>query len=183
MNRQLILSFALVLAAAASAQEAPKEHAGMHAQKPASKELEMIKVLVGDWKGTGQMEGKPTPVTTSFRMTAGGSAVVETMDAGTPHEMTNVYHDVDGKMRMTHYCAIGNAPEMKVSKSSGDSIALESIKANGIDPKATPHMHALAYAMGDKDHLKATWTSANMGKEHEAPAVFEYTRVGAEPSK
>jgi hypothetical protein len=68
--------------------------------------------------------------------------------------MTNVYHDVNGKLMMTHYCAMG------------------------IAPKTTPHMHGLVYHWTDTDHLTATWTSANAGKEHEAPSVFSYARIG-----
>jgi hypothetical protein len=149
-----------------------------------SKEFALVKGLVGTWKGTCDMGGKPTATTTTFRLTAAGSAVVETMDVGTPHEMTNVYHDVNGKLEMTHYCALGNAPQMRVVKSDADSVALEAVAANGIDPKITPHMHGLAYSFGDKNHLTATWTALNVGKEHEAPSVFSYTRVVEErPSK
>ena len=177
MKRSLLLSAFVVLSTLSYAGEP------MKMQTP-SKDFELVKGLVGDWKGTADMEGKTVPTTTSFHLTAAGSAVVETMDAGTPHEMTNVYHDVNGKLMLTHYCAMGNAPEMKVEKADDHSIAFKTIKANGIDPKTTPHMHSLAYSLADKDHLTATWTSMNMGKEHEAPAVFKYARVADDkPSK
>jgi hypothetical protein len=175
MKRTLLLSAFVVLSSLAFAGEPSVKQAP-------SKEFELVKGLVGDWKGTADMQGKPMETTTSFHLTAAGSAVVETMDAGTPHEMTNVYHDVDGKLVMTHYCAIGNAPEMKVEKADDHSIAFQTIKANGIDPKTTPHMHSLAFDWTDKDHLTATWTSANMGKEHEGPSVFKYARVADDKS-
>jgi hypothetical protein len=167
-NTLLVLAVLSVAAVSVRAHE--------HAAK-ASKELEMMKGLAGDWKGVVEMDGKKVEATTSFRVTAGGSAVVETMGAGTPEEMTNVYHDVNGKLFMTHYCAMGNAPQMKVVKESGKSLAFESVKANGIDPKTTPHMRGVAYDMPDKDHLSATWSSANMGPEHHAPPTFNYERV------
>ena len=174
MKRFLLLSAVVAVSAIAHAHE--------HAPKPApSKEFEMLKGLVGTWKGSADMDGKKEDTTTSFRLTSGGSAIVETMGAGTPHEMTNVYHDVNGKLMMTHYCAMGNAPEMKVAKSDDKSISLEAIRANGIDPKTTPHMHRLVYEWTDKDHMAATWTSANMGKEHETPAVFSYARADDDP--
>lgn len=175
MKKLLLLSAVVVLSSFAYSMD----HSTMEAP---SKEFEMVKGFVGNWKGTADMEGKAVETTTSFRLTAGGSAIVETMDSGTPHEMTNVYHDVDGKLMMTHYCMMGNAPEMQVAKSDGKSLALEAIRGNGIDPKTTPHMHGLVYTMPDKDHLSASWTSSNMGKEHEAPAVFKYVRVGADSS-
>lgn len=169
MKLAYVLSAVVALSAAVNAGEAMKP-------KPMSKEFEKIKSMVGAWKGSTDMGGMKE-TTTSFRLSAADSVIVETMDAGTPHEMTNVYHDVDGKLMMTHYCAMGNAPQMAVAKSDDKSLSLEAVKANGIDPKTAPHMHALAYRWADKDHLTATWTSANMGKEHEAPAVFTYARV------
>jgi hypothetical protein len=166
-------TIALLLAVSVVASlVAAHEHAAS-----SSKELDRIKALAGDWKGTGMMEGKKAELTTNFRVTAGGSAVVETMDAGTPHEMTNVYHDVDGKLAMTHYCMAGNAPDMRVVKSDGKSLSLAARKGNGIDPEKTPHMHGLSLSFVDKDHMTATWQSANMGPEHMAPAVFNYERV------
>ena len=182
--RNLSLAFAVVLAVGAvssvRAEDAKKDVDHAHAAKAASKEFEKVKQLAGTWKGTADMEGKKVDTKTVFKLTSGGSAVVETMEPGDEYEMVNVYHDVDGKLMMTHYCAMGNAPQLTVTKSDDKSITLEGIKANGIDPKTTPHMHSVVYTLADNDHLTATWTSANMGKEHEKPSVFVYTRVADE---
>lgn len=166
-----------VLASSAAAAPAEKHEHAKAAPSPASRQFEMIASLAGDWQGAGEKGGKPQPVKTSFRVTSGGTAVVETMDAGTPHEMTNVYHLVGGKLTMTHYCAMGNAPQMKVVKAGAKSLTFEAVAGNGIDPKTTPHMHGLSYEMADTDHLSATWTTANMGPEHSGPVVLAYTRV------
>lgn len=144
---------------------------------PDSKEFARIKALVGEWKGTSVMEGKTVDVASSFKLTANGSAVLEVLGAGTPHEMVNVYHDVDGKLVMTHYCAAGNAPLMKLVKADMGSLSLAAVDANGIDVKKTPHMHSLVYSFEGPDKIKTTWTSANMGHDHEKPAVFEYKRA------
>ncbi|MBI3505097.1 MAG: hypothetical protein HY059_09665 [Proteobacteria bacterium] len=171
MKLALLVSIALASSVASFAGE---PH---HAAAPASKDFEFIKSLAGTWKGETTAHGKKEQTISVFKVTSGGSAVVETMSPGTEHEMTNVYHVVDGKLMMTHYCAIGNAPQMRIVSSDAKSVSLKGIKANGIDPKSTPHMHSLTYALADKDHLKATWTSANMGKEHDGPSTFEYTRA------
>lgn len=183
--RNLSLVFAVVLAVGAvssvRADDAKKDMDQTHAAKASSKEFEKVKQLAGTWKGTAEMEGKKMDTTTVFKLTSGGSAIVETMEPGGEYEMVNVYHDVDGKLMMTHYCAMGNAPALKVTKSDAKSMTLEGIKANGIDPKKTPHMHSLVYTFADNDHLTATWTAANMGKEHDAPSTFVYTRVADAP--
>ena len=44
----------------------------------------------------------------SYRVTAGGSAILETTAAGTPMEMISMYHDRGGKLFMTHYRMLGN---------------------------------------------------------------------------
>ena len=44
----------------------------------------------------------------SDRVTAGGSAILETTAAGTPMEMISRYRYRGGKLFMTHYCMLGN---------------------------------------------------------------------------
>lgn len=176
MNK-ISLAFAVVLLSGAVCASRADDGAkkDMPPQKPVSKELEQVKQLAGTWKGSANMGGTNVPTSSVFHVIAGGSAVIETMDPGTPHEMVNVYHDVDGQLAVTHYCALGNAPEMRLIK--GHGLAFEAIKANGIDPEKDAHMHGLALSLADKDHLTTTWTSSNVPKEHAPPSVFTYARV------
>src|SRR5439155_8435497 len=80
--------------------------------------LEKLKKLSGTWVATDK-DGKPTSeVVSVFRVTSAGSAVHETIFPGTDHEMVSVYH-LDGKdLVMTHYCALGNQPRMKLDAKS-----------------------------------------------------------------
>src|SRR5437016_2498688 len=81
--------------------------------KPSSAEFNQLKQLQGQWTGTqvgGQPNKMPEQVSTSFRLTSGGSAIEETLGSGTPHEMVDMYVDEGGKLAMTHYCAMGNQP-------------------------------------------------------------------------
>src|SRR5207237_10320126 len=79
-------------------QEPPKSNA----------RFDRLKKLAGDWT-TGGAE----PATASFRVTAGGSAVVETLFAGTPHEMVTVYTADGDDVKLTHYCMLGNQPTLR----------------------------------------------------------------------
>jgi hypothetical protein len=54
-------------------------------------ELESLKKLVGTWQGKAQMGTQEIPVTIVYESTAGGTAVLERLFPGTPHEMTSVY--------------------------------------------------------------------------------------------
>src|SRR5438309_5279140 len=62
--------------------------------------FEKIKALAGEWeaKGTGEHSG-----TVSYKVTAGGSAVLETLFGGSDHEMVTLYYLEGGDLAMTHY--------------------------------------------------------------------------------
>ena len=53
-----------------------------------------------------------------YKLTGAGSALVETQFPGSSHEMVSVYH-LDGEdLRMTHYCAVGNQPHVKLDRAN-----------------------------------------------------------------
>src|SRR3974390_2628003 len=81
---------------------------GMPAPKMPA-EFDKVKGLVGTWKGTAaHMEGdKAMEVTNTFELTSNGSAILEKVCAGSPHEMISMYCAEDGKLTMTHYCSVG----------------------------------------------------------------------------
>ena len=55
-----------------------------------SSALQRVKALAGDWTGVvSQPDGSQKQVLVSYRTTANGSAVVETIFKGTPMEMTS----------------------------------------------------------------------------------------------
>src|SRR5690349_7146838 len=111
INRFRLFTFVLCGLAAAFAQagEPPsmKPYTG-------SKEFEAIKTLAGHWEGNTdeKMPNMSGQVTIDYKVTSGGSAVVETLNAGTPHEMVSVYTDNGGKLAMTHYCLMMNQPHL-----------------------------------------------------------------------
>ncbi|MEQ1749693.1 MAG: hypothetical protein ABL974_09745, partial [Prosthecobacter sp.] len=67
--------------------------------------FERMKSLVGKWSAESPMMGK---MNTEFRLIAGDSVVEERFAEGTPMEMLSTYHDVNGKLTMTHYCMLRN---------------------------------------------------------------------------
>jgi len=130
-----------------------------------SKEYERMKQLVGVWEGTSNMGKERERVKVEYRLTAGGSAIVETLFPGTPEEMVSVYYDRKGKLSMTHYCMLQNQPSMKLQKASVDALDFTFAKGNGINPKKDPHMHALTISFVDKDHIVQNWTLFEDGRE------------------
>lgn len=132
--------------------------------------LEKIKSLAGDWvqveeAETAAKEKRAPQIASSYHITGDGSAICETMMAGTPYEMITMYHaDGDGLM-LTHYCASHNQPQMKAAKPA-DPNKIEFKFAGGanIDPARDSHMHDLTLTIVDADHIKADWTYWADGK-------------------
>jgi len=154
-------------------------HAGEYQAAPykGSPEFERVKQLVGTWEGTSGMLKAGEKVRVEYRLTAGGSALVETLSPGNEGEMVSVYHDQKGKLAMTHYCMLRNRPHMTLAKSDAQSLELVfARKGNDIDPAKEKHMHAVSFSFTDNDHVVQTWTMFDKGKKAEEVA-FRLTRV------
>jgi hypothetical protein len=157
MVRKLIAAAMVAgLAGPAWAGDAPKPVDGKAA-------FEKMKSLAGEW--VGAVEGKGPPATASYKVTAGGSTVMETLFGGTPHEMITMYTLDHGNLVMTHYCAAGNQPHMKLAAAStAEKFQFEFDGGPGIDPSKDMHMHQAVLTFVDADHLDAAWTAFQNGK-------------------
>src|SRR5690348_4609403 len=108
-----IAAAAFLALAAVPVMKAVAEDGKMPAPKMPA-EFDKLKALVGTWKGTANMHGKPENVTNTFELTSAGSAILEKICAGSDHEMVSMYCSEDGKLCMTHYCSLGNQPHMSL---------------------------------------------------------------------
>ena len=151
---------------------------GKHDMSPVtgSQELEKMKTLSGSWQGTTVMDGKEVPVSVVYETSSNGSIVVETAFPGTPHEMISVYYDVDGKLTMTHYCAINNQPQFSLKKSTGDRIDLDFAGGTNMNPDKDGHMHSVSIDFKDPDTIVQEWTYYEDGKEMQV-SNFTLTRA------
>jgi hypothetical protein len=143
-----------------------------------SKDFEGLKQIVGVWEGTKLMgEGKEDQkFTVEYKLTSGDSAIVETLFPGTPHEMVSVYYDRDGSLEMTHYCMLGNHPQMALKKADDKNMTFELIRNGDIKADTEPHMHALTLSFVDDNNIVESWTLYEDGKEKET-ATFKLTRT------
>jgi hypothetical protein len=125
-----------------------------------------MKALAGDWTGTVETNGKSEPASINYKVTSMGSAVVETLFPGKSEEMVSVYHDDEnGKLSMTHYCAIGNQPQLDLKKSDGKNIFLD-LSPKSKKLKSTQHMHALNLDLSKSGELVQNWTCFEGGKKN-----------------
>jgi hypothetical protein len=126
--------------------------------------------------GTANGAGETFPVEVDYRLTGGGTAVVETRFKGTPHEMVTVYHCDGPDIVLTHYCAAGNQPRMRLATPGARELVFEFDGGTNLDPKKDGHMHVGRLELVDADHLKTRWSYYSGGKlDHDAQ--FEIARV------
>ncbi len=141
--------------------------AGENQQKPdsATPEYAQLKSLVGRWEGTVSEMGSQTtqPTSVQYHLTSGGSALVETLFSGTDHEMVSVYFEQNGKPAMTHYCMLGNHPQLNLVSSAAGRLDFSLGQPSGIAENER-HMHELVITWKDADHITQEWTSYNQGK-------------------
>lgn len=130
-----------------------------------SPDFDRIKSLVGTWTGTTKHSGETKPVQVIYQLTAGGSAVMETVFQGTPHEMLTVYHLDDDRLVMTHYCMLGNQPRMEsVKDEQPDVIQFSFVDGHNISPDTDPYMGRVMMKFDGDDQLISDWTLIKDGQ-------------------
>lgn len=139
-----------------------KHHAPAAATNPG---FERLKTLAGTWV-TADAEGKPTDqVVSVIRLTAGGSAIEETLFPGQDQEMVSFYTADGSDIVMTHYCVLGNQPQMRASgKIAGDKLNFEFVGGTNLDPAKDMHMHSAVLTFVDDDHFETEGTGWQDGK-------------------
>jgi len=146
-------------------------HDETHGAVAMPKDFEKIKALVGQWEATSKEGGKDVVSNVTYEVTAGGTAVMERMFTGSPHEMVSIYHANDGKVAMTHFCMLGNHPEMTLKKASDKTMNFELQGATGLNKKNEAHMHSLTITVTDPNHVVEEWAMYDNGKKKESKVI------------
>ncbi len=160
--KSLRLAF-LLLAVLATAQVLPVTAGELTAEDVFGK----LKAMEGSWRAEAAeaLEGEaggeePTePGTHDFRASANGTVVMEVMSPGTPHEMINMYH-MDGEdLVLTHYCAGGNQPIMRLDRKglADGRIEFDFVGGTNLDPAVDMHIHSTTFEFGEDGSMASTW--------------------------
>jgi hypothetical protein len=179
----------LVGVAGVIAQEKAEKKEKPERPKVTNPGFEKLKSLAGEWvmakesreSGKEEQHEKMEPkageqVAIVFKVVSAGSAVMEDMLPGTPHEMITMYHMDGPDLVLTHYCALGNQPRMKAEKSDDpNKIVFKFAGGTNMDPAKDPHMHDLTWTFIDADHIRSEWTYFEDGKKSDV-TVFDLTR-------
>ena len=140
--------------------------------------FEQLKGLAGEWSGTAA-EGFPTPVT--YKVSANGNVVMETLFPGTQHEMITMYYLAGGDLVATHYCAVGNQPHFKLDrdKSTPNELIFAFAGGTNFDPSQDGHIHEGKIGFAGEGRLANSWTFYAGGKQMEKKD-FNLARAGKE---
>jgi hypothetical protein len=147
--------------------------------QPAVAVFDKLKAMAGDWIDVDGSMGMKDQVAVTYRVTGGGNSVIETLFAGTPMEMTTVYHKDGRHIALTHYCAAGNQPRMRATTTDGKSLAFDFDGGSNLDPAKDGHMHAGRIDFLGPDRVKAVWTGWDKGKPSAHSPTFNLARKKA----
>jgi hypothetical protein len=145
--------------------------------------FDSLKSLAGEWEGQAGVkmeaaEKKPEtpPQKVTYRVVSNGNVVMETLFGGTSHEMITMYH-LDGEdLVLTHYCAAGNQPKMKLDTRTSTDRDLRFSFAGGTNITTEGfHMHEGRVILVDADHIESEWAGQQGGKPGHT-AGFKLTR-------
>jgi hypothetical protein len=129
-----------------------------------------LKALAGEWKvEEGGEHGSDVGTKVIYRVTAAGSALVEEQFPGTSHEMVSVYHLDGDDLRMTHYCAAGNQPRMRLDRnaSTPDVLVFSFDGGTNLDPAKDLHIHEAKIHLKSPKRVEGYWIAYKDGKPME----------------
>jgi hypothetical protein len=134
------------------------------AQTDAQKAFTTLKSLPGIWEGNSPKG----PVQVSFKVTAGGSAIMSEILG--KEDMISMFNlDGPNRLLLTHYCAVGNQPRMQAETSAdGKTITFTYLDATNLAAPDAGHMQKMVLTVLDANHHTEEWTFADHGKEHKA---------------
>lgn len=122
--------------------------------------------MAGTWYlADASEEDAPTAI---YRVVANETAVEERLFPGQAKEMITMYFIDDGRLTLTHFCALGNQPTMAAVAGDDDEINFEFVAITDLDSPASQHMHEHTLEFHeDPDRVDSTWILWNDGMEAE----------------
>jgi hypothetical protein len=134
--------------------------------------FDRLKKLEGEWKTTGTDAHKHIEKVL-YKVTAAGTTLMETMHCGAKYEMVTMYH-LDGKnLLLTHYCAAGNQPRLKLDLkgSKPDVYSFVFDGGTNLDPAKDMHIHAMRIKFLEDGKIESEWEGYMDGKLSETVKI------------
>jgi hypothetical protein len=127
----------------------------------ASVAFERLATLQGTWDGKFA-DGRAHSVT--YRLTAGGSTLVETWALAPGRESMTLYHLAGDDLLATHYCPQGNQPRLKLKPGKdGERLDFEILDGSNLDVAGGAHQHSFWVEVTSKDEYRRGETYVENG--------------------
>ena len=177
----LFLAGSLLLVSACAA---PQSTPASQAERVVSEaDYDRIKALLGDWYLVGgERLGKVVEANLeepflSYAITSAGHSVVEKLFVDQPMEMTSVYYLDKGRLRMDHYCSLGNQPKMvAVSASAENEIAFQTVEVGNMADEDTLHISSHSLEFNGPGEMTVYW-GATEGQEPTGGSMYKVKKL------
>lgn len=126
-------------------------------QSPAQIAFERLKKLEGEWISK-DADTNDQPMKVTFKLTGARTTLVETQFPGEPHEMMTTYHLDGNNLVLTHYCAAGNQPRMKlIPGKDANRLVFQFTGISNLANKNAGHIHSAKYHFQGPDSFVSEW--------------------------
>lgn len=139
--------------------------------------FDKMKALAGDWEGSMVEGTQKFPTHAVISVVSDGSAVMQNLAPGTPHEMITMFHPDGSDLLATHYCAGHNQPRMKLVPSEDPKIAFFDFKDGTNIAPGDGYMQSVKFIFVDADDHFEDWSYNDNGTI--TVAHFEFHRKKA----
>ena len=184
MNHLAVLvaiSFVLFVGSACSSLQGGV--VGQEQRTVSEEDYERIKSLAGDWYLVGGerlgkvIEPNLEEPFLSYAITSAGHSVVEKLFVDQPMQMTSVYYLDKGRLKMDHYCSLGNQPRMvAVSASAENEIAFQTVEVGNMADKDTLHMSSHSFEFNGPGEMTVHW-GATKGQESTGGSLYRVKKL------
>ena len=107
--------------------------------------FKQLQGFIGKWEGElTKYNGEVESIETEFSLIANGSVIVERFTEGGAEAFT-MYHDKNGQLTATHYCALGNAPSFTLSKKDKYNLSFAFDPLCGLKVGKDKFLHSLVW--------------------------------------
>jgi len=131
--------------------------------------FERLKALQGKW--SGRFADRPLHFV-DYRLSAGGSVLVETWQLASGRESMTLYHLDGDRLLATHYCPQGNQPRLVLVPGADPAVlSFEFVDGTGLQPADGRHQHAFTLVLSADGSYSRSETYVGNVRNETAPAA------------
>ncbi len=145
-------------------------------------QLDRLKTLTGEWYLVGgnrlgqEIEPDLGNPFITFELSPSGHYVIEKMLVDRPNEMMTIYYMDRGRLRMDHYCSLGNQPPMLPLPRDAHDIQFDLTVVGNLDDPNTLHISSHSFDFNGPDEITSNWGATKDG-EAVSGSVYKVRRM------